>query len=173
MKLKFGDGFESGRIAALFCIISLYLCIWQSIQSWKKTNNDFCRKKNKFVYRNLILHYADQHETFHEFYWMQNETVLVVSISETFEKKGYHQCSVDVYQYFTDVGFNSYRLSIFISLQIWNYSILFQQKRTSSYNKCFHNRTWFFSDTFLYIFRNGIVSLIFQYCFKDQCNISK
>ena len=157
LKLKIGDGFERGRSVALFCIIFLYLCIWQSIQSWKKTNNDFCRKKNKFVYRNHILHYADQHETFHEFYRMQNETVLVVSISETFEKKCYHQCSVEVYQYFTDVVFNSYRLSIFISLQIWNYSILFQQKRTSSYNKCFHNRTWFFSDTFLYNFQNGIV----------------
>ena len=46
---------------------------------------------------NYIVQYADQHDSVHEHYRMQNKTNSVVSKSESFEKKSYHQCTVEIY----------------------------------------------------------------------------
>ena len=50
-----------------------------------------------------MVQYADKHETVHEGYQMQNETELVVSISEAFEKKCYQQCTMEVQHYYSEV----------------------------------------------------------------------
>ena len=49
----------------------------------------------------------------------RKKTNSVVSIGERFEKKGYHQCTVEAYHCFSDMGFNSYQFTLFINTQIW------------------------------------------------------
>ena len=73
-------------------------------QEWKLLVN-FAERQLRNFEQNFIVQHTDQHESVHESYQMPNETYLVVSISETFEKKGYHQCIVEIYQYSTNVEF--------------------------------------------------------------------
>ena len=62
------------------------------------------------------MQYADQDESVHGLYQMQNGKELVVSTSETFEKKSYHQCIVKVYHYFQRLSLISFQFSIFITI---------------------------------------------------------
>ena len=65
----------------------------------------FAERQLRNFEQNFIVQHTDQHESVHESYQKQNETNFVVSISETFEKKGYHQCIVEIYQNSTKVEF--------------------------------------------------------------------
>ena len=51
--------------------------------------------------------YADQQENVIELYQMQSETKSLVNIDENFERKNYHQYTVEVYQYYSRVDFQS------------------------------------------------------------------
>ena len=55
----------------------------------------FAELEYKNIVLTYILQHADQHESVHELYQIQNETNSVVSISETFEKKDCHQRTVE------------------------------------------------------------------------------
>ena len=74
------------------------------------------------ILKKNVVHYTDQQENFLVFYRMQKETESVVSISETFEKNGWDQCSVEVYQYFPEVDF--YLLSVYYYLYYTDLEIL-------------------------------------------------
>ena len=59
----------------------------------------------KKIDSSFFVQCAEQHESFHEVYRLQNKTNSVVTISERFQKKGYHECTVEVFRYFSQVGF--------------------------------------------------------------------
>ena len=53
----------------------------------------------------IIVHYADQHESVHGLYQIQIRKVSLVNASEICEAKRYHQCTVGVCLYFSEVEF--------------------------------------------------------------------
>ena len=119
------------------------------------------------------MQYADQNATVHELQKMRSKTESVVSISAKTSKEHYHQCTVENYLFFQRLGFNSYQLSYFINIRIWNYSIIFQQIWTSNFNSCFYHRTWIFSDRFINTLQNGNPFLIIQHGFNNQWNVKR
>ena len=64
----------------------------------------FAAMENNIIGSNYLVQYANQHKSVQEFYGMRKKTNSTVSVSELFEKKRYHQCTVGVYQYFSEVG---------------------------------------------------------------------
>ena len=62
--------------------------------------------KNSNSERNSFVQCADQHEIVHELYRMHMKLNSTVSISKKFEKNSYHQCTVEVYQKFSGMGFS-------------------------------------------------------------------
>ena len=64
----------------------------------------FAAMENNIIDSNYIVQYANQHKRVHEIYRMRKKTNSTVRVSELFEKKRYHQCTVGVYQFFSEVG---------------------------------------------------------------------
>ena len=48
---------------------------------------------------------ADQHGSVQEFHRLRDKTNSKISIKERIEKKRYNQCTVEVYQFFSEMGF--------------------------------------------------------------------
>ena len=106
-KLCFGrvGQFRDIRIAALFFFIFFYLCLWQSMQSWKKIDTLFCRSGTEHIYWKFSVQHADQHETGHELYRTQKKNKLSGKHNQKNWEEKLSSAYCGNYQSFSEVGF--------------------------------------------------------------------
>ena len=68
--------------------------------------------------KNCFVQYADHNESVHELYQTHSNVKSVTSLSENFETRSYHECTVELINNFQKLVSNSYQFSVFIKIQV-------------------------------------------------------